>query len=198
MESPFPEHALPRVWKWIEAFRWRVADDFGPKTLDEFVQHVGREPLTWGVFRGDELGGLVTARPLSPVTVESAYLFKREFWGSEATAEGLRTVYAELFAKGYERIFGLVFADNAQLLGLMKRMGFEREGRLRAHTRRNGKPVDLIVAGLLKGDFEHVGIAGGIERPGGRAGEHGGGADGHIHVVEQRIDDDAQPPGIAA
>lgn len=160
VESPYPEHAVPRIWSWIQGFRWRVADDYGPRTLEEFLAHwraaEAAGQRSWGVWRAEELGGLVTARPVNPVTVESHCLFKRSFWGAETTREALRQVYSRLFGDGVEKIVGCAFADNTQLLGLVRGLGFRKEGLLRRQTRRRGRAVDMMAIGLLREDFERA------------------------------------------
>ena len=48
VESPFPAHAVPRIWTWIERFRNRVADDFAPQTLEEFAEDCEEVLLIFG------------------------------------------------------------------------------------------------------------------------------------------------------
>jgi len=156
VESPFPDYAVPRVWTWIQSFRHRVADDFAPRTLEEFVQYWERRKQadrTWGVWRGEDLGGLITIEELNPAVVSSHCLFKRSFWGGETTLEALRQVYSQIFDEGYQKIVSFAFRDNAQLLGLARKLGAEKEGVLRKQTVRDGKPVDMIAIGLLREDF---------------------------------------------
>jgi len=156
VESPFPDYAVPRVWTWIETFRHRVADDFAPQTLPEFVRYWEQRKLidrTWGVWRGEDLGGLITIEELNPAVVSSHCLFKRSFWGPEITVEALRQVYSEIFNEGYQKIVSFAFRDNSQLLGLARKLGAEKEGVLRRQTVREGKPVDMIAIGLLREDF---------------------------------------------
>ena len=73
--EPFPPHAVPRIWSWTQEFRNRVADDWSPSTLDDFVgdweskSAAGRR--TWAVLRDGELGGMVNSMRLSPVDRKS-------------------------------------------------------------------------------------------------------------------------------
>lgn len=161
VESPFPESAIPRVWSWIQGFRERVADDFAPASIEQFVQFWSSQSQakTWGVWRDGELGGLVVVKEISPVLAESHCLFKRSFWGHDTTLAALRAVYAEVFATGIEKVFSVAFRDNAQLLGLARRIGAQKEGILRKHTRRGGELVDMIAIGLLREDFERRAVA---------------------------------------
>lgn len=157
VESPFPACAVPRLWNWTKEFRHRVADDFAPKTLEEFFEHWTRSMKTakaWGVLRGDELGGMIMIQPLSPVTGATHCIFKPEFWGRATTDFALKLAYMEVFDGGCNKLISTVFADNAAIIALAKRLGGRIEGKLRQNTRRDGKLVDQLVIGLLKVDFE--------------------------------------------
>jgi RimJ/RimL family protein N-acetyltransferase len=161
VETPFPDFAAVRVWAWMEAFRSRVADDFSPQTLDAFMAQWDDRASSeqrWAVYRNDELGGLVTLQPLSPCVLGSHCVFKRSFWGSDTTTEALHQVYSLAFEiPTINKIFGVVFHDNAQIIGLCKSLGFTIEGRLRNHTMRGGQPVDMIALGLTREDFTCLG-----------------------------------------
>lgn len=155
VETPFPEYAVPRVWTWMERFRSRVADDFAPKTLEEFVDDWERRGSeTWAVYRDGELGGLVTVEQVSPVVASSHCLFKKEFWGAETTIPALQQVYGKVFERGITKISSAVFHDNDTIKSLAYKIGAKREGMLRNQTLRGGKPVHMVVVGLLKEDFE--------------------------------------------
>jgi RimJ/RimL family protein N-acetyltransferase len=157
VESPFPTEAWPRVWFWMDAFRGRVTDDFSPKSIEEFVAGAIASSeiegvTTWGVWRGDELGGMVSIRRLDARVATAQSLFKSQFWGESEDA--LRQVYAEVFASGIEKLCSQAFPDNHQILALAQGLGAEVEGRLRRQTVRGGKPADILELGLLQEDFE--------------------------------------------
>jgi RimJ/RimL family protein N-acetyltransferase len=160
VRSPFPLHALPRLWKWAEESRRQVADEFSPKTLDEFVDFWERlaqaGQRSWGVWRNGDLGGAIWSTRVNPVTADSHCIFKRTFWGQGITAEALRLAYSELFADGAQKITIVCFADNHALLGLVRKLGFEREGLLKKSTLRDGELVDQAVIGLMKERFEEL------------------------------------------
>ena len=158
IRSPFPHHALPRMWKWLEESRRQVSDAFSPKTLDEFVaywEHMTRAgQRSWGVWRDGELGGSISSMQLNPVVADAHCIFKRTFWGHGTTAEALRLVFAEIFVGGAQKITTLCFADNHALLGLVRKVGFQREGRLRKNALRDGQLIDQMVIGLTRDDFQ--------------------------------------------
>lgn len=158
VQSPFPLHAVPRIWAWIQDFRWRVSDDFGPATEAEFVS-TWLERLevqrSWAVYRDGELGGVVTAQQETPVVAIAHCLFAKRFWGHDTTLPALRLAFSEIYRDfGVSKIASLAFEDNLQLIHLVRKLGGEKEGVLRQHTQRQGKLVNMIAIGVLQADFE--------------------------------------------
>lgn len=155
--TPFPPQRWPRVWVWIEEFRNRVMDDFSPQTLEEFVQQrMGANPYeaTFGVERGGELGGLITVCPLNPYLANAHCLFKKSFWGSDVTLAACRQVFSEMFENtSIQKITSIAFADNHQILALVRKLGGNKEGHLYRNTQRDGKPADQMVLAIQKQDF---------------------------------------------
>lgn len=141
----------------MQEFRHRVADDFAPQTLGEFVAAWGqRKQQTWGVDRDGELGGLVTFEAWNPVSGTIHAMFKRSFWGQGIARDAISQVLAGIFERGYQKIVGLPYNDNDAILSLLKGIGFKREGVLRGQTKRDGVLVDLAVIGLTKEGFENA------------------------------------------
>jgi len=152
---PFPLSAVPRVWNWMQSLRTKLCDDYAPQSLDEFLAHWERQTCdTWGVLRDGELGGYVSFEKLTPVVGTAHILFKRSFWGFRTTIPALELVYAQAFERsGVSKILSLVFRDNHAIRALARHVGAREEGIFRNHTMRNGKPVDMVAIGLLKGEF---------------------------------------------
>lgn len=139
----------------MQDFRSRVADDFGPKTMAEYVTLcLTRDGRSWGVWADGELCGVVVYEPLSAVTGNSHFYFRKDYWGREVTEAALRLVSAEIFAGGVNKICGCPFRDNNAVISVSMAIGAKREGVLRQQTRRGGRFVDVVVMGLLKEDFE--------------------------------------------
>lgn len=157
IEEPFPDWQAPRVWLWAEEFRGRVLDDYGPQNLRQFMQFWEERAgvdRRFAVYFSGELGGLFSLTPQSERVGVGHCLFRKDFWGHQFTVPALRAVLQMVFAEGYERIVSFPFADNRQLLHLVRQVGGEKEGILRQQTLRNGKPTDVMAIGILKGDFE--------------------------------------------
>lgn len=156
LESPFPEYALPRVWNWIQDFRDRVADDYSPKTMAEFMAHwEERSPLrrTWAVWRNEDLGGIVIFEPWQPGVGTSHAIFKRSFWGRATTRRALELVYREIFESGIRKVCNFPFRKNNAIIALGKSLGMRTEGVLRGQTLQHGQPADLVVLSLFREEF---------------------------------------------
>lgn len=156
IESPFPEYAWPRVWTWMNQFRSRVADDFSPQTMEEYVEtqsnrmHTG---LNWGVYRGGDLGGAIWFEPGNPVNGIIHTVFRKDFWGRETTYPALNEAIEKIFEAGMIKVQAMFFADNHSVRGMAKQLNMRPEGLLRSTTIRNGTPVDMAIFGLLKEEF---------------------------------------------
>ena len=157
VESPFPFESLPRVWHWIEGFRHKVADDFSPQTLEEFIAYEAarwKEQRTWAIYADDELGGLVTCERLSPWCGAPHLLLKPDFQGRGYGPVALRRALGEMFASGLGMLEFRVIARNLAMGSLLTSLGATRDGRLRNRTLVGGVPTDVWLYGLTKANFE--------------------------------------------
>ncbi|GAA3177654.1 MULTISPECIES: GNAT family N-acetyltransferase [Streptomyces] len=82
------------------------------------------------------------------ITLEAGH--RRKGYASEAATLLLRFFFAE---RRYHKCEVRIFADNAASLALHRRLGFVEEGRLRDHVFLGGRHQDLVVMGLLAGEF---------------------------------------------
>jgi RimJ/RimL family protein N-acetyltransferase len=179
------------VWAWIQTFRDRVADDFGPQTLDEFVEHSLAEfqrVKTWAIYRDGELGGLVSFERWNPVLGTFHCLFKRELWGHQTTVPALRQVIGEMFDSGISKLALCMFADNRPIIALLRRLGAVPEGHYSRHTMRGGQLVDMVPFALFKEAFYAVEGSSGRDRGSGLDHRRDSGRAGEDH----HIDSDAQ------
>jgi RimJ/RimL family protein N-acetyltransferase len=65
----------------------------------------------------------------------------------EASLVAIRYVFSNL---KLQRITGAYFVYNKLMINLCKRLGFREEGIIRHGTKVDGKPVDMIIMGLLR------------------------------------------------
>ena len=155
VQTPFPPECLPRVWRWIEGFRHKVADDFSPKTLGEFVDLMtGKDQRTWAIYADGELGGLVTFERLSPWAGTAHVLLKPDFQGRGIALKACRQAVAAMFALGVGKLEFSVIARNLAIGSLLANLGASREGTLRGMTLVGGQPTDVWQYGLLRKEFE--------------------------------------------
>jgi RimJ/RimL family protein N-acetyltransferase len=75
----------------------------------------------------------------------------KEFWshgyGTEAVRLALRHAFGPL---GCRRVYLITDRDNARAIRCYEKCGFVREGLLREHRLRDGKPLDMITMAVLK------------------------------------------------
>jgi len=142
----------PVIWKWIERYYWKVADDYAPKTLREFVDaSIRRGSRNFGVYRDGELGGLIMFDQLSPILCECHIYFKRSFWGWGTTVPALRLAHAWATGPGgYKKGTSPVFESNRLMVRLLEHLGAVQEGFFRNHTTQRGKPVNVLYFSIFK------------------------------------------------
>jgi hypothetical protein len=155
LEEPFPPWAWPVVWSWIEPFKSKLFDDYGPRTAREFVDFTERTyTRTFGIFEGGRLGGAVAfQQPWESLAIAHMIFAPRMY--RVATAEGLYEACQRLFATSKTvKILGLIPEDNRLAIALALRHGARLEGTLRAHTLRNGKPLNVVAVGVTREEFD--------------------------------------------
>jgi RimJ/RimL family protein N-acetyltransferase len=155
--KPFPFESLPRIWSWISTFREKVADDFGPKTMDEFISHmrsVWDRQKSWAIFNDGELGGLITFERVTPWLGTAHVLLKPDFQGKGIAVQACRQAVGEMFTQeGVGKLEFRVLGGNLAVGSLLITIGAKREGTQEQHTLRAGEPADVWIYGLTKEHF---------------------------------------------
>jgi RimJ/RimL family protein N-acetyltransferase len=156
------------MWRWIQHFRDRIADDFFPKNVDDFVDHwiaEERSRRSWGVYRSGELGGVITSKRIAPTVADFHCLFSPAFWGRDTVVPALGQACDIIFQDPeIDKLATDVFAKNHSIAGMIRHFGVTREGLLHGHTRQGGKLVDLQILGLQRERFYVVWHQQGRER----------------------------------
>jgi ribosomal-protein-alanine N-acetyltransferase len=149
---------------------WEIADGQeypGPKDMkvarrelklyftDNFRNDTG---IRWGItLKGsDELIGSTGVYKWDKKTaqVETGYDLDPKYWGQGIMTEAMTAVAQHAFeVMKVNRIEALVSPRNKGSLGLVRRLGFRKEGTLREHDLYNGKFTDDFLFSLLKGDW---------------------------------------------
>ncbi|MET9699911.1 GNAT family protein [Streptomyces sp. NPDC006529] len=78
---------------------------------------------------------------------------RRKGYAAEAVVMLLRFMFAE---RRYHKCGARIFAHNEASLALHRRLGFVEEGRLRDHVFSGGRHHDLVVMGMLAGEFARL------------------------------------------
>lgn len=78
---------------------------------------------------------------------------RRKGYAAEAVALVLRFMFAE---RRYHKCEARIFAHNEASLALHRRLGFVEEGRLRDRVFLSGRHRDLVVMGMLAGEFTQL------------------------------------------
>jgi RimJ/RimL family protein N-acetyltransferase len=110
-----------------------------------------------GEFAGEHIGncGLEPAHPLDRSAELGIMLGAKEHWGRGYGFDSLRTLLTFGFrGLNLRRIWLRVDADHPRAITLYERLGFMGEGLLRSADWRRGHPVDVLVMGILRADFD--------------------------------------------
>lgn len=82
---------------------------------------------------------------------EVGFLFSRAYWGNGYAFEAMSAVIAHAFEDlDLQRLWARFHTDNAASQRLLERLGFSREGTLRAHVRREGVRRDCEIYARMR------------------------------------------------
>ena len=99
--------------------------------------------------------GLQAAHPVDRSAELGVMIGSKAHWGRGYGFDALRTLVAFGFRTlNLRRIWLRVDADHPRAIALYERVGFRGEGLLRASDWRRGHPVDVLVMGILRTEFD--------------------------------------------
>lgn len=137
-DAAFPEHEAHR--RWFEQLRgdpdhrgWMITRNDGAAgllTLGGLTSHHRKAIFHWFVGDAEARGRGV---------------------GRAAQVLGLDKAFREL---ALHKVFAEVMADNDAALRVMAAAGFRREGYLRGHVLKDGRPRDVVMVGMLAEEWE--------------------------------------------
>ncbi|MDX1611925.1 MAG: GNAT family N-acetyltransferase [Candidatus Thermoplasmatota archaeon] len=85
---------------------------------------------------------------------EVAYWLAPESWGRGLASEALFLATEAAFTHmGLTRLYAFVLDGNTASIRMLERFGFHEEGRLRWHTKRDGRWMDKVWFGLLREEW---------------------------------------------
>ncbi len=149
--------------------RWRAQPTalrflpLAPTTLQGLADRLARGAAPWSdtsapehrriLLVGEEAVGTValTHASWSMGYAEVGYHVDEAWQGRGVGTRGVRSFLEEVWAgTPLRRLTALVHVENAASIRLLERLGFRREGLLRAHYLIGGIPVDHLTYGLLR------------------------------------------------
>ena len=154
----------------------------------------------WIVVLGSEpigtVGALVASWRLG--YAELSYMIGEKWHGRGLGTRAVGLAVDKFFGEtDLGRLFVTISVDNVASQHLASRLGFVVEGRLRAHFRIQGRPVDQLVMGLLRQEWLRLRARGGgklnrpfrevaFEKPGSSSSPGGGGKQARSPVSRTR------------
>src|SRR3546814_9995456 len=90
----------------------------------------------------------------SDLVTEFGYILARDHWGGGIAREAGSAVIARLFAEGQRRVFADTDPDNTASNALLERLGFRRDGLLRAEWNTHIGVRDSVLWGLLADEWK--------------------------------------------
>ncbi|MDB5706832.1 MAG: family acetyltransferase [Sphingomonas bacterium] len=106
----------------------------------------------WAITRqGDDraIGYVAAGEKRQGGVSEIGYVLERAAWGGGIASEAVSALIGHLFASGQRRVFADTDPDNVASNGLLKRLGFTLEGRLRGEWETHIGVRDSLIWGLL-------------------------------------------------
>ena len=143
----------PEVMIW-----WSSGPHASPAETAEYVKGnaaEGRGYLCWAITAGDDVAlGWVILIDGKPDVKEIGYILRRDQWGSGIAREAVTRVIDHGFGEmGLRRIFADTDPENGESIGLLERLGFRREGRLRGEWQTHIGVRDSLIYGLLRDEW---------------------------------------------
>lgn len=115
------------------------------------------DSICWAITRRgqDEMIGKCILLQFSPGNhrAEIGFMLNRDYWRQGFMQQALEAVIDFAFnTLGFHRLEADVDPDNAGSLGILEKLGFEREGLFRDRWLTGGKWVDSVMLGLINPD----------------------------------------------
>ena len=149
----FPVLSDPQIMIWWSS---------GPhQSLAETAEYVagtateGQGFECWAITAGDDVAlGWVILIDGKPAVKEIGYILHRDQWRSGIAREAVGRVIEYGFAElELRRIFADTDPENAGSIGLLERLGFQREGHLRGEWETHMGVRDSLIFGLLRDEW---------------------------------------------
>jgi RimJ/RimL family protein N-acetyltransferase len=150
----FPVLSDPEVMIW-----WSSGPHGSLAETEAYVKGNATEDkgyLCWAITAGDDVAlGWVILIDGKPDVKEIGYILHRDHWGRGIAREAVARVIDHGFNDlKLRRIFADTDPENAGSIGLLERLGFQREGHLRGEWETHIGVRDALIFGLLQGEWK--------------------------------------------
>lgn len=142
--------------------RERVDEDDARALVGAFVGWQAEEPrarVQLAVTRaetGEVIGNVGLRRESADAPLaDMGYELAPAHWGRGYATEAARALLDWGFVQGrLARVHAHCIAENAASAGVLRKLGFREEGRLRAHQWIRGQPHDVLLFGILRDEWD--------------------------------------------
>jgi len=165
------ETDLPLLVRWMndpEVRHWLHHSERPDATVDAEVrvrfglEQQGLPNLVWMIetLEGRPVGHVGLLHP--PRGAELAIsIGETDAWSKGYGTDAIRAVLRHAFAElNLHRVYLFTDADNARGIRCYEKCGFVREGLMREQRLRYGKPLDMVVMGVLRHEWERSEVRG--------------------------------------
>lgn len=142
---------IQKLWAWLNEPRTAQFDDYGARTLEEFLKDLEarRDRVAdWTIFGESGAVGYIGVERSSPILATfRGIVIAPEWRGKGLGTSAVRSVMEILKRNGVKKFLAGIFADNAPVLNFLVQLGFKQEGYLYGVARRDGRPLDMRIMG---------------------------------------------------
>jgi len=166
---PMEDGDLPLLTRWLndpDVRHWlHLSEDpeslLTPEAHRERFERIRADPaqLSWCIETrdGHPIGeiGLMDIHPLHFRAELGVTIGEKEYWGRGYGTDAIRRLLRYAFEEmGLRRVGLITDEDNLRGIRCYEKCGFLREGLLRAFRLRHGKPLNMVVMGALRDEWE--------------------------------------------
>ena len=169
---PLTDDDVPVLRRWLndpDVRHWLHLSEDPPElmTLEahrERWEHIRDDPahIAWCIEteEAQPIGhlGLLEIHSLHRRAELALSIGEKEYWsrgyGTDAVRAALRYAFQEL---GLRRVYLITDEDNLRAIRCYEKCGFRREGLLRAHRLRYGRPLNMVIMGVLREEWLALG-----------------------------------------
>jgi len=165
--SPFPEHEVPRLRKWMYCYKSLIIDDSRAGTEEQFEKYLHESILspamkTFGIIDKNNITqswheapliGFVSLERTSPYNAYFHVASSRSCWGKGLMDEAGMAVLKLVFESDdptLQRVSAAILDKNSPAKGLAYRCGMVKEGKFPAFILQNGQPMTVVHFGITK------------------------------------------------